>query len=277
MIMRKLNAGDRTQAEVTWREVFEEPRAFTEYYFNVRFYPEHSFGAFDGDRLIAMTLGRPTVIRAEGRDLPALLIAGVSTQPEYRGRGLMHDLVSRQIAHAKENGFACCYLHPVSETLYASLGFRNGTDALIIRSDPNRVHSSFKWKENASNRDLLSVYNALLLSHDGMQLRDEAELTAVFSDYATDHAQTLAVYSGSQPMGYVCYSQEGSVFELFALSESAYETLLDEAAKRAGRELKAIVPVDCGVIGERVYSMQYLVFNDAFQLPLKNGFCRLAY
>ena len=277
MTVRKLNAGDRSQAEVTWREVFEEPRAFTEYYFNERFYPEHSFGAFDGDRLIAMTLGRPTMIRAEGRSLPALLIAGVSTQPAYRGRGLMHDLVSRQIAHAKENGFACCYLHPVSESLYASLGFRNGTDALIVRSDPNRAHDPFEWKENASNRDLLFVYDALLQSHDGMQLRDERELTAVFSDYATEQAQTLAVYSESQPMGYVCYSREGSVFELFALCSSAYEALLDKASKRVGRELKAIVPVDCGVIGERVYSMQYLVFNNAFQLPLKNGFCRLAY
>ena len=65
--------------------------------------------------------------------------------------------------------------------------------------------------------------------------------------------------------------------ELLALSPDAYAFLLDLAAGRIGKPLKAIVPVDCGLPGEQVYSMQYLVFDNAFSLPLKNGFCRLSY
>ena len=141
MILRKLTPADSAQAEALWHEIFaEDTRAFNTYYFDNRFYPAHSFGAFDGDRLAAMALGRPTEIAAEGRILPALLVAGVSTRPPYRGQGLMHRLMTLLIDHARSGGFVCCYLHPVSETLYASLGFRNGTDALVIRSDAARAH-----------------------------------------------------------------------------------------------------------------------------------------
>ncbi len=277
MIIRKLTASDRAQAEAMWRDIFEEAPTFTSYYFEKRFRPEHSFGAFEADRLVAMAQGRPTEIFVEGKVLPALLVAGVSTLPEYRRQGLMHKLMTLLIDHAKSNGFACCYLHPVTESLYASLGFRNGTDALIAGSDGTRAHEAFVLKEGTEWDDLLSVYNAVLNTHDGMQMRDTAELMTVFADYATEDARTLIAYENESPVGYICYSADGSVFELFALRSSAYACLLDEAAKRANKDLKAIVPVDCGIAGERHYSMQYLVFCDAFRLPLKNGFCRLAY
>lgn len=277
MIFRKLTVSDGPQAEAMWRDIFEEAPAFTSYYFKNRFRPEHSFGAFEGDRLVAMAQGRPTEIFVEKNVLPALLVAGVSTLPEYRKRGLMHKLMTLLIDHAKSNGFACCYLHPVTESLYASLGFQNGTDALIIRSDPDRAHKAFLLREGADWEDLLAVYNRLTETHDGMQVRDLAEFRTVFADYATEDARTMIAYSENRPAGYVCWSADGSVFELFALCAPAYEILLDEAAKHAGTELKAIVPVDCGVTGERYYSMQYLVFDDAFRLPLSNGFCRLAY
>ena len=276
MTLRKMTMKDRAQAEAMWRDVFEEAAAFTAYYFEKRFHPEHSFGAFEGDRLVAMAQGRPTAIWVEGKVRAAMLVAGVSTLPEYRGRGLMHKLMTLLIDHAQSSGFSCCYLHPVSESLYVSLGFRTGTDAKIIHSDDAREHKPFDLREGYSAQEMLAVYHALQASHDGMQMRDEAELALVYADYATDGVTTLIAYAENRPVGYICFGESG-VFELFALCAPAYALLLDEAAKRAGKALKAIVPTDCGLMGERVYSMQYLVFDDAFSLPLSNGFCRLAY
>ncbi len=277
MILRGLEQTDRAQAEALWRDIFEESPAFAAYYFDQRFYPEHSFGAFDGDRLIGMALGRPTKINVRGEFVPALLVAGVSTLPAYRNQGVMHRLMTLLIDRAKADGFACCYLHPVSETLYASLGFRNGADARIVRSDPARSNEPFVFSDRFDTNDVLTVYHAVQRSHDGMQLRDEKELAAVFADYAIDGANTVIAYDGNCPVGYICFCTDGLVYELYALSPSVCEALLDEAARRAGKEIKAIVPVDCGIPGETVYSMQYLVFDHAFDLPLNNGFCRLAY
>ncbi len=277
MILRKLTAADRAQAEVMWRDIFEESPAFTAYYFKKRFHPEHSFGAFDGERLVAMAQGRPTVIRAEQRDLPALLVAGVSTLPEYRKQGLMHALMTLLIRHAKDAGFSCCYLHPVTESLYASLGFRNGTDILTVHSESDRTHEPFELNAGERWDDLLAVYRAALETHDGMQLRDLQEMQTVFEDYAIDDAQTLIAYAENKPVGYISYCPDGLVYELIALSAPAYASLLDAVAERVGKPIKALAPVDCGLPGERHYSMQYLVFDDAFRLPLNNGYCRLAY
>lgn len=275
-MIRRMNNEDSPQAEAMWRDIFEESPAFASYYFEKRFRPEHAFGAFDGDMLVAMVHGRPTEIMIDGKPYPALLVAGVSTLPAYRKQGLMHKLMSLLIEHAKSSGFSCCYLHPVTESLYASLGFKNGADALIAHSDEARAHELFDLSERFDADDMLFIYHEMQKTHDGMQVRDENELMTVFADYATEQAKTLIAYDG-RPVGYICWSDAGSVFELMALSASAYAFLLDEAAKRAGKEIKAIVPIDCGLPGKRVYSMQYLVFDDAFQLPLKNGFCRLAY
>lgn len=277
MIVRGLEKIDRPQAEALWRDIFEETPAFAAYYFDCRFHTEYAFGAFDTDRLVAMAHGRPTKIRVNGAMMPALLIAGVATQPEYRRQGLMHRLMTLLIDRAKNCSFSCCYLHPVTETLYASLGFRNGADILFIHSDDSRVHEPFDLTEQFRPDDMLDVYHALQQTHDGMEYRDEAELLTVYRDYAIDGAKTMIAYRNGRPVGYIIWCGGGLVYELMAWETSAYAFLIDEAAKRTGHPIKAMVPTDCGLEGERHYSMQYLVFSEAFGLPLKNGFCRLAY
>ena len=277
MILRRMKPEDRPQASKLWLDEFGDSEAFTNWYFRERVSPGESFAAFDGDRLVSMTLGRETRILVEGRARRALLISGVTTLPEHRNKGLMHRLVSMQIDDAEAKDFSCCYLHPVEESLYASLGFENGTDALRIKSDPDRTHAPYEIRTGTDAVSMRTVYDALLPRYNGMQIRDDAEIRALLSDYGSDGFCMLTAFSGDRPTGYVIVLTDGTVTELFADSPEAYAALLDEAAKRTGKELSALVPTDCGLEGERIYSMQYLVFRDAFSLPLKNGFCRLTY
>ena len=277
MNLRSMRPTDRDGAAALWLLTFGDSEAFTDWYFRERFDPVHSFAAFDGEALIAMTLGRGTKIVAEGKTHDALLISGVATRPEFRGRGLMHRLVRMQTEHAKNAGFACCYLHPVSESLYAALGFETGTDALLIASDADRTHEPLTLREGWDLSAMRTVYDALLYTHDGMQLRDEAEWNALKSDYAADGFCSMIAEGEDHLAGYLCCLYDGTVAELFAHTAPVYAALLDAAAARLNRPLQAIVPTDCGIAGERVYSMQYRIFDDAFRLPLKNGFCRLSY
>lgn len=277
MITRRMQPADGAQAERMWIDIFGDTESFTHWFFSERFSPEMSFAAFDGERLAAMTLGRETKILVEGKEHRALLISGVSTLQDYRGKGLMHTLVSAQIEAAKGKGFSCCYLHPVRESLYSSLGFKTGTETLTVCSDPNRNNAVFTIREGTDVACMRAVYNTLLPLYNGMQIRDEAEIRALLSDYGADGFRMLTAYTEDRPIGYMIILDDGTVSELFAICANAYVALLDEAAKYAGHEIEAIVPTDCGLKGERHYGIQYLVFNDAFDLPLKNGFCRLTY
>ena len=268
---------DRENAAALWREIFGDSEAFTDWFFQERFYPEYSCAAIHEGRMVAMTLGRPTEILVEGKVHKALLISGVSTRPEYRKRGLMNLVMNLQIHYARKSGFSCCYLYPDIETLYASLGFRNGTDAIVIRSDETRKTKPFSIRIGAEIPAMRVVYDAICKTHDGMQLRNEAEFSAVLRDYACDGGTSAVAYDGETPVGYICTLADGTVSELFALCQDAYAFLLDRTASCFGRPLEATAPSDCGLVGKRVYGMHYLVFNDAFSLPLKNGFCRPPY
>ena len=276
-VIDRMSPCDREEAAALWREIFGDSEAFTNWFFQERFCPEYSCAAYHEGRIVAMTLGRPTEILVEGKVHKALLISGVSTRPEYRKRGLMNLTMHLQIHYARKSGFSCCYLYPNIETLYASLGFRNGTDALVIRSDANRWHAPFSLREGAEIPAMRAVYDAICKSHDGMQIRDDAEFAAILRDYACDGGTCAVAYDGETPVGYICTLADGTVSELFALCPDAYAFLLDTAAARFGRSLEANAPSDCGLAGKRVYGMHYLVFNDAFSLPLKNGYCATPY
>jgi len=276
-VVNRMSPCDRENAAALWREIFGDSEAFTEWFFAERFCPEYSCAAYREGRIVAMTIGRPTEILVEGKTHKALLISGVSTRPEYRRQGLMNLGMNLQIHYARSSGFSCCYLHPDIETLYASLGFRNGTDALVIRSDESRRTKPFSIRMGAEIPAMRAVYDAILKTHDGMQLRDDAEFAAVLRDYACDGGTCDVAYDGETPVGYICTLADGTVSELFALCPDAYAFLLDRTAERFGRPLEANVPSDCGLSGKRVYGMHYLVFHDAFSLPLKNGFCRPPY
>lgn len=276
-VVDRMSPRDRENAAALWRDIFGDSEAFTDWFFTERFCPEYSCAAYHEGRLVAMTLGRPTEILVEGKVHKALLISGVSTRPEYRRQGLMNRVMNLQIRHARKSGFSCCYLYPDIETLYASLGFRNGTDALVIRSDENRSTKPLSIRMGTDITAMRAVYDAILRTHDGMQLREDAEFAAVLRDYACDGGRTVAAFDGDTPVGYICTLADGTVSELLALYPDAYAFLLDTAAARFGRPLAATVPSDCGLIGRLVYGMHYLVFNDAFSLPLKNGFCLTHY
>ena len=268
---------DRENAAALWREIFGDSEAFTNWFFQERFCPEYSCAAYHEGRMVAMTLGRPTEILVEGKVHKALLISGVSTRPEYRKRGLMNLAMHLQIHYARKSGFSCCYLYPDIETLYASLGFRNGTEAIVIRSDATRKTKTLSIRMDAEIPAMRAVYDAMRKSHDGMQLRDDAEFAAVLRDYACDGGTAAIACDGEKPVGYICTLADGTVSELLALCPDAYAFLLDTTAARFGRPLAATVPSDCGLAGKRVYGMHYLVLNDAFSLPLKNGFCCTSY
>lgn len=277
MTVRQMTVKDRPAAANLWLTIFGDTESFTDWYFTDRFCPEYSFAVFDADRMIAMTLGRPSLIRVGGVNRNALLISGVCTVPQYRGQGLMHKVMEKQIAYAKESGFACCFLYPVSEGLYASLGFQNGTDMMVIESGNQPDAHSFFVREGIDLPAMRAVYNAMLKTHDGMVVRDEQEISLLLKDFSADGYRMLTAYSENQPQGYLILLSDGTVSELLALCPDAYKTLLNEAAKFAGTKLKTGVPTDCGVAGTLHYGTQYLIFNDAFRLPLKNGFCRLVY
>ena len=158
-------------------------------------------------------------------------------------------------------------------------GYTAAGDRVILAACAD-IHkpAAERFKEKFGFKKIYTDYKEMLEKEKGISAENLLEKittaveNAVKKDFGEPENVVIKVNREAQQFDVVI--QKTVVEEV---TNPANEILLDEAAKHAGTELKAIVPVDCGVTGERYYSMQYLVFDDAFRLPLSNGFCRLAY
>jgi ribosomal protein S18 acetylase RimI-like enzyme len=84
---------------------------------------------FDAGRLIAA--GR---VLADGRD--CAYVCDIAILPDYQGRGLGKDMVSRLVRLSAGHKKIILYSVPGREAFYESFGFRPMTTAMAIFEDP---------------------------------------------------------------------------------------------------------------------------------------------
>jgi ribosomal protein S18 acetylase RimI-like enzyme len=87
---------------------------------------------YDSGRLVAV--GRAL---ADGRDCS--YICDVAVHPEYQGRGIGKEVVSRLVELSKDHKKIILYAAPGKEPFYRKLGFRRMTTAMAIFKDQSRA------------------------------------------------------------------------------------------------------------------------------------------
>ena len=87
-------------------------------------YPgRHTWGTFDGDRLVARVAGREYDAWFHGRTVPTCGVAGVTVEAEHRGEGLLADLMTATLGEAGERGEALSTLYPSAPGIYRPFGY----------------------------------------------------------------------------------------------------------------------------------------------------------
>lgn len=259
MIIRQLQPKDCFAAKSLWQEIFQDTEPFANFFFSRRFTPTLSFGAFDGDDLVSMALGRR--VRMENPPLKAVMISGVSTLPSYRHQGLMTEVLTRLIVNAKRRGYDLAALSPVDPALYQPFGFMPLTYA--IRAAEN----SSEHPEITETKDpevLLRIYKIVCAKHFCMLRREEKDMRLAVEEYRRDDGIFLLA---PDEQGYLCYLPEANrieVTECVALSGQIYRDLLEAAASRSpSGTATADLPTECGMSGTLI--------RPVYALPLKEG------
>ncbi len=279
MILRRLTEADAGDARALWQTLFGDTDAFTSWYFSHRFCPQRSFGMFEGNTLLAMTLGREVPVAVAGKPCRALLISGVCTVPAYRKQGMMHRLVAAQLADVKADGFDFAYLHPVRDDLYKKLGFVDATRSGKLCLEAATPAAGLTVSECDAPAVLLSVYQAFCRTHNGMAIRDEKAFALCMADYAQDGGKCLVAQDETgETVGYACYLPcDAEVPELLGVRKEAFDALLHAVLERVKRPVTATIPPECVPESARAVGMQYALLHANFSLPLQNGFCLDSY
>lgn len=109
-----------------WKQAFGDTEEYLDAFFGTAFLPERSLCAFDGEVLTGMLFWFD--VSCEERKMAYLY--AVATAPEYRGRGVCRQLMTRTQELLRARGYAGAMLVPVTDALrqmYASFGYSDCT------------------------------------------------------------------------------------------------------------------------------------------------------
>ncbi|MDO5127854.1 MAG: GNAT family N-acetyltransferase [Eubacteriales bacterium] len=117
-----------------WDEIFEDPKAFSDYYFANVCTTNRLLGAYDNGKLIGMVHANPYRVKDSVKNCVynCYYIVGVAVRPEYRNQGYMRSMMCRMMNTLKEEDCPFVFLMPKNKSYYHSLGFITVYDTKVI-------------------------------------------------------------------------------------------------------------------------------------------------
>ena len=248
MTIRLLTADDRDQARDFWQSVFDDPPAFVDWFFENRYMPSWSAGAFDGTKLISAVHGMPMDLSLGDTSFPALMTSGVATAPEERGRGHMYAVMRFLQAEAHRRGVKALFNHPQRPGAYRHLGFRPSTFTKYWQGEGEYA----PWDiAPFLEEEAFRVYTAVSRRYTGFVCRDRGSFRRKMADYASDGAQAFLLKQAGETAGYCIFFDKQDVHGEEVLSLTEYGPLLGELKRIAGgKRVCAKLPPDAEAPGQ---------------------------
>ena len=112
----------REKVKNLWKLCFNDSEEFTELYFRLRYNNDINIAIPSGEEVIASLQMLPYPMTFEGEDIHTAYISGACTHPDYRNRGVMHELLSQAFARMLHNNVALSTLIPAEPWLFDYYG-----------------------------------------------------------------------------------------------------------------------------------------------------------
>lgn len=248
MNIRLLRAEDREQAKALWQVAFDDPPEFVDWFFENRYMPQWSAGAFNGNELISVIHGTPMELSLGNSSFPALMTSGVATLPSERGKGIMHDTMRFLQQHAEKQGVHALFNHPQRPGAYAHLGFRPSTFTKYWQGEGTFASGEIV---RFSEEKAFQVYSSIADRYSGFVRRDRAAFRMKMADYASDGARGFLLMEAGETVGYCVYFENDDVYGEEVLSLVGYGPVLHELQRIAGgKPVLAKLPPDADASGE---------------------------
>lgn len=180
---------------------------------------DRTISAFDGDQPVGGTTAFSLEMAVPGGTLPTAAVSWVSVQPTHRRRGILTELMRRQLKEIHEHGEALAVLHAAESIIYGRFGY--GMTAPAERWEIDPIHTPFAVPlpakgavrfvdQDEAMRLFPQVYDRVYSIRPGMLNRDERWWDLRF--YEREPPQPTWLYvmheTDGQPDGYVIYKAD---------------------------------------------------------------------
>ncbi len=171
---------DKDRVKYLWKYCFGDSDAFIEYFFTNYYKKENTLAIFDDDKIVSYLMIFPNELSIGGNVKKAAYVAGVCTDPLYRGKGCINILMRSLDERLLKEGYEAAFLIPFNFAFYRKYGFECISFLSIFEGEITTLPSfgskngKFQGKEEVyarfcKNKDVYLVRNR---QSEDMFLRD---------------------------------------------------------------------------------------------------------
>ena len=201
----------KQQVKDLWNYCFYDADPYLSWYYDNVFKPENTVAAIENDRVLSamQLLDFDVVIR--GKTYPCSYIAGVSTLPEFRGKGLAAKVMEETEKLAKSRGKAFTLLTPAIDGFYEKFGYTSCYERLeysYCPSDfkPEKSRCTAKKAGRADADAMMAVYDQFTACMDGYVKRTAKDFADIVEQYSLESGGVYLFYNeDDEPVAYIAY------------------------------------------------------------------------
>ncbi|MFX1346785.1 MAG: enhanced intracellular survival protein Eis [Promethearchaeota archaeon] len=204
MEIRKLTETDRKANSRLMRYAFQTSKnTYENIELPIKLPMNWSYGAFDKEKLVATTSYIPFQIRLRSKDFRMSGVAGVTTKPEYRNRGIIRDIMVKMFKDMYNNKVPISVLYPFKLSFYEMLGYKLVDECIDYHfkiSDIIYKETDYYMIEvDEINDDIMKIYDKIVLNFDYIAKRP---LKDYWQRFYTGNYKFIC-YNKNQPVGYI--------------------------------------------------------------------------
>lgn len=201
----------KQQVKDLWNYCFYDADLYLSWYYDNIFKPENTVAAIENDRVLSVMqlLDFDVVIR--GKAYPCSYIAGVSTLPEFRGKGLATKVMEETEKLAKSRGKAFTMLTPSIDDFYEKFGYTSCYERLefcYCPADfkPEKSGCTAKKADRADAKIMAQIYEKFTCDYDGYVKRNEKDFVDIIDQYSLETGGVYIFYDkNDRPVSYIVY------------------------------------------------------------------------
>lgn len=183
-------------------------------------------GWFYKEKLASMIVVYSMQINIQDNIMAMGGITGVTTYPEYTGRGLIHSLMRYVIDYMHKKKLPISFLYPYSIPFYRKMGWEIVSDKLTFTVKDTQLPKAFPVRgmvERVSldSEDFHNVYSYFAMQHHGALIRDKLAWDEYWRWENDDMIVALYYNEEHKPLGYLVYYIAN---EIFHIKEMVYLT-----------------------------------------------------
>jgi len=232
----------KKQIRNLWQLCFNDSEAFTELYFTHRYNNDVNICIQSGEEIISALQMLPYQMTFCSNEVPTSYISGACTHPDYRGKGVMRELLSQAFAQMQSQGVLFSTLIPASNYLF-NYYKKNGYASVFNYTEENYFTEDTTFNSKELRIEAVTDFKEEIYNYVSRRMKERpcciqhtvADFQVILADLKLENGCIFTATRGKNICGVsFCYpdKQTLQVNELLADNTETEKALLNKAIRQ---------------------------------------------